>query len=840
MHFGMESLIKFFIYLSIYLYKTPRERGFWLLNNLVKVVEYIPSMYQDKKNLSERDICSKYITPSLHRSGWNKPFHIREEKSFTAGRIMVEGIKTKRLKPKRADYILYLRPNLPIAVLEAKDNNHGVSDGMQQALEYADTLDIPFVYSSNGDSFVEHDRTKSTGTVEREIGLDAFPTPEELLQRYRESKQINETELKIIEQDYYEDQDSKEPRYYQQIAINRVLESVAKGNNRQLLVMATGTGKTFVAFQIIWRLWKAGVKKRILFLADRNILISQTKNNDFKYFGDKMTWIKNRTVDKSYEIYLALYQGISGSEDFQNIYRQFSPSFFDLIVVDECHRGSAAEDSAWRDILSYFSSATQIGLTATPKETKDVSNIDYFGEPVYTYSLKQGIEDGFLAPYKVIRVMMDRDEEGWRPTLGQKDEYGQEIPDEVYTGRDFDKKIILDERTKLVAKKITEYLKNTDRFAKTIVFCEDIEHAERMRVALVNENADLVAKNYKYVMRITGDNDEGKRELDSFIDPASLYPAIVTTSKLLTTGVDVQTCKLVVLDSNIKSMTEFKQIIGRGTRIREDYGKTFFTIIDFRKVTNLFADPHFDGDPVQIYTPKPEDPINPPQDTTSTDDTSNTGDEGKVIYDPPDAINQTGAGFVNDKPRKYMVRGVPVTVIHERVQLIDTNGKLITESLKDYSRASALREYQSLDNFLTLWNSTERKQVLIEEMLSKGIFLQELEREIGKKLDPFDLICYIAFDKPYLTRKQRAEMVKKGNYFDKYGEKAKEVIFELLDKYADQGIEAVEEISVLGVKPFPEYGTPSEIINDYFGGRDQYLSALADMEKYLYTSHQTL
>jgi type I restriction enzyme R subunit len=490
--------------------------------------------------------------------------------------------------------------------------------------------------------------------------------------------------------------------------------------------------------------------------------------------------------------------------------------------------------------LSYFSSATQIGLTATPKETKDVSNIDYFGEPIYTYSLKQGIEDGFLAPYKVIRVMMDRDEEGWRPTIGQKDEYGQEIPDEVYTGRDFDKKLILDERTKLVAKKVTEYLKSTDRFAKTIIFCEDIEHAERMRVALVNENADLVDKNYKYIMRITGDNDEGKRELDSFIDPASLYPAIVTTSKLLTTGVDVQTCKLVVLDSNIKSMTEFKQIIGRGTRIREDYGKTFFTIIDFRKVTNLFADPTFDGDPVQIYTPKPDEPITPPEDTAVTDEISNTDDGGKTIYDPPNTIDTTGTGFVNDKPRKYMVRGVPVTVIHERVQLIDANGKLITESLKDYSRASAIREYQSLDNFLTLWNSTERKQALIEEMLGKGIFLQELEQEIGKKLDPFDLVCHIAFDKPYLTRKQRAEMVKKGNYFDKYGEKAKEVIFELLDKYADQGIEAVEEISVLGVKPFPEYGTPSEIINDYFGGRDQYLSALADMEKYLYTSHQTL
>lgn len=794
-------------------------------------------MDDDKKALSERDICSKYVTPSLHKSGWDKPFHIREEKSFTAGRIMVEGIKTKRLTPKRADYILYLKPNMPIAVIEAKDNNHGVSDGMQQALEYANILDIPFVYSSNGDGFIEHDRTKSSGIVEREITLEAFPTPQELLQRYKESKQINETELQIIEQDYYEDQDSKEPRYYQQIAINRVLESVAKGNNRQLLVMATGTGKTFVAFQIMWRLWKAGAKKRILFLADRNILISQTKNNDFKYFGDKMTWIKNRTVDKSYEIYLALYQGISGSEDFQNIYRQFSPSFFDLIVVDECHRGSAAEDSAWRDILSYFSGATQIGLTATPKETKDVSNIDYFGEPIYTYSLKQGIEDGFLAPYKVIRVMMDRDEEGWRPIIGQKDAYGQEIPDEVYTGRDFDKKLVLDERTKLVAKKVTEYLKNTDRFAKTIIFCEDIEHAERMRVALVNENADLVTKNYKYIMRITGDNDEGKRELDSFIDPASLYPAIVTTSKLLTTGVDVQTCKLVVLDSNIKSMTEFKQIIGRGTRIREDYGKTFFTIIDFRKVTNLFADPTFDGDPVQIYTPKPDEPITPPEDTAPTNEISNTDDGGKTIYDPP---NSTGTGFVNDKPRKYMVCGVPVTVIHERVQLIDASGKLITESLKDYSRASAIREYQSLDNFLTLWNSTERKQALIEEMLGKGIFLQELEQEIGKKLDPFDLICHIAFDKPYLTRKQRAEMVKKGNYFDTYGEKAKEVIYELLDKYADQGIEAVEEISVLGVKPFPEYGTPSEIINDYFGGRDQYLSALADMEKYLYTSHQTL
>jgi type I restriction enzyme R subunit len=665
----------------------------------------------DKKALSERDICTKYITPAILRAGWNVYTQIREEVTFTKGRIIIKGSNISRGESKRADYILYYKLNIPIAVIEAKDNNYIVGDGMQQALAYAEMLDVPFVYSTNGDGFLEHDFSVTSGQVEKELGLDAFPSPEVLWKRYCAYKGIDETKQQIVTQNYYTDGNGKVPRYYQTIAINRTIEAIAKGQNRILLVMATGTGKTFTAFQIIWRLWKSRTKKRILYLADRNILIDQTKTNDFKPFGTAMTKIENRNVDTSFEIYLSLYQAVTGSEEWRNIYKQFSRDFFDLVVVDECHRGSAAEDSAWREILEYFSSATQIGMTATPKETKDISNIHYFGEPIYTYSLKQGIDDGFLAPYKVIRIDLDKDLTGWRPEKGKQDKYGQDIEDRIYNQRDFDKTLVIDQRTQVVAWKISEFLKATDRFDKTIVFCEDIDHAERMRQALTNENADLVAQNRKYVMRITGDNAEGKNELDNFILPESRYPVIATTSKLMNTGVDAQTCKLIVLDQRIQSMTVFKQIIGRGTCINEDFNKFFFTIMDFKKATELFADPKFDGEPVVIYQPKPGGSPLPPDEG---------GDDGQ-------------------KRIKYVVNDVPVKVVAERVQYYDKQGKLITESLKDYTRNTVLKEFASLDSFLARWSKAEKKELIIQELEGQGLLLHALEEEVGKDFDPFDL-----------------------------------------------------------------------------------------------------
>lgn len=577
----------------------------------------------NKKSLSERDICTKFITPAIVSAGWDLHTQIREELSFTKGRIIVRGKLHTRGKQKRADYVLYYKSNIPIAVIEAKENNLSVGAGMQQALDYAETLDVPFVFSSNGDAFLMHDRTGSADRVEQELALDAFPSPEELWRRFCKWRGVDTPEAKnTVEMPYYDDGTGRAPRYYQVNAVNRAIEAVASGANRILLVMATGTGKTYTAFQIIWRLWKPGTKKRILFLADRNILVDQTKNNDFKPFGAAMTKITKRQIDKSYEIYLSLYQAVTGNDEEKNIYKQFSPDFFDLIVIDECHRGSAAENSAWREILEYFSSATHIGLTATPKETKDVSSITYFGDPVYSYTLKQGIEDGFLAPYKVIRIDIDRDLQGWRPSVGQVDKRGQLIEDRIYNQSDMDRTLVLEKRTELVAKKITEFLAATDPFAKTIVFCDDIDHAERMRQALVNLNPERVKENRKYVMRITGDEQEGKAELDNFINPEERYPVIATTSKLMTTGVDAQTCKLVVLDQHIKSMTEFKQMIGRGTRINEDYGKYWFTIMDFKKATELFADEAFDGPPIVIYNPGPNDPPTPPDEPGIDSDNS--------------------------------------------------------------------------------------------------------------------------------------------------------------------------------------------------------------------------
>ncbi|BAB75172.1 EcoAI/FtnUII family type I restriction enzme subunit R [Anabaena sp. FACHB-709] len=768
----------------------------------------------DKKSLSERDICTKYITPALVNRGWNINTQIREEVTLTKGRVIVRGKLTSRGEQKRADYVLYHKPGVPLAVIEAKDNNHSVSAGMQQAIATGELIDVPFIFSSNGDAFMMCDCTVTDGQREREIPLDQFPTPEKLWQKYCDWKGIDTDIQPIVSQDYYPSPDKKQPRYYQQIAINRTIEAIAKGENRILLVMATGTGKTFTAFQIIWRLWKSGAKKRILFLADRNILVDQTRVNDFKPFGSKMTKIKQRQIDTSYEIYLCLYQAVTGNEEAKNIYRQFSPGFFDLIIIDECHRGSASEDSAWRDILAYFSSATQIGLTATPRETEEVSNSLYFGDSIFTYSLKQGIEDGFLAPYKVIRIDFDTDLSGWKPKPGQRDKYGKEIPDQVFNQRDFDRTLVLEKRTELVARIISDYLKSSDRFAKTIVFCETTDHAERMRVALVNENADLMAENSRYIMRITGDDAQGKAELDNFIDPESKYPTIVTTSELLTTGVDAKTCKLIVLDQRILSMTKFKQIVGRGTRIDEDYGKMFFTIIDFKKATQLFADPEFDGEPVQIYQPKPVDPIVPPD----------NGDD-EVIID--------GEITRKQKREKYVIADEEVSVAFIREQYHGKDGKLITESIKDYTRKTVSQEYASLDAFLKKWHSTEQKQAIIQELQELGVPLEALEKEIGKGFDPLDLICHVVFDQPPLTRKERANNVRKRNYFSKYSEQARKVIDALLDKYADEGIEDIEKLDVLKVHPFDKVGTPIEIIQ-LFGSRKEYLNVLQQLKTQLY------
>jgi type I restriction enzyme R subunit len=787
----------------------------------------------NKKALTETDIRSKFITPALcgpDGAGWDLMTQISEEAYFTKGRVIVRGKTVKRGEAKKADYLLYFKPNFLLAVLEAKDNNHSVGDGMQQALEYAEILDAPFAYSSNGDAFLEHDRTATSGTVTREIPLDQFPTPGDLWARYCASKGWTEDQQKVASQDYYADGSRKPPRYYQLIAINRTVEAIARGQRRLLLVMATGTGKTYTAFQIIWRLWKSGAKKRILFLVDRNILADQTKTNDFKPFGTAMTKITNRTIDKSFEIYLALYQAVTGTEEERNIYREFSRDFFDLIIVDECHRGSADADAAWHEVLTYFSSATQIGLTATPKETHEISNIDYFGEPVYTYSLRQGIDDGFLAPYKVIRIGLDRDLDGWRPEEGKRDKYGALVQDREYNVRDFDRTLILERRTEVVAAKITEFLKATDRFSKTIVFCENIDHAERMRQALVNANPDLAAANSRYVMRITGDNDEGKAQLDNFIDPESTYPVIACTSQLMSTGVDAQTCRLIVLDKRIQSMTEFKQIIGRGTRINEDYGKLYFTIMDFRQATTLFADPDFDGPPEQIYTPGPDDPVTPPEDVEPPVD-AGEGAEGGEGLPPggPDGGTTTGGGGIT----RYYVDDVEVRVATERVQYLDADGRLITESLRDYTRKTVQKTYQSLDAFLNAWHDADRKQAILEELAEKGVFLDDLAEQIGTDFDPFDLICHVAFDAPPLTRKERANNVRKRHVFAQYGEQTRAVLDALLDKFADGGIRSVESMEILKVDPLTAFGTPLEIVG-LFGGKAKYLEAIRDLESALY------
>jgi len=792
----------------------------------------------NKKDLSESDIKAKFITPAIINSGWDEITQLGREIFFTDGRIYVKGKLTARGKRKFADYILYYKPNVPVAIIEAKDNKHSVSSGIQQALGYANTLDIPCVFSSNGDGFLFHDKTAEDGEIEKELSLDQFPTPEELWRKYQKYKGIKTPEQEeIVSQDYFQDGSGKTPRYYQQIAVNRSIEAVSKGLDRILLVMATGTGKTYTAFQIIYRLWKSGAKKRILFLADRTSLIDQTARGDFKHFKDAMTIIRKKQIDTAYNIYLALYQGLSDSKS-EDAYKQFSRDFFDLVIIDECHRGSAKEDSKWREILAYFDKATHLGLTATPKETTEVSNIDYFGEPIYTYSLKEGIDDGFLAPYKVVKVTLDIDAEGWRPPKGYLDKDGDPVEDRIYNRTDFDKNIVVDERRKMVAQKITEFLKGYDRFAKTIVFCIDIEHAAGMRTALANANSDLFAENNKYVMQITGDNMEGKMELDNFINPSEAYPVIATTSKLMTTGVDAQTCKLIVLDSNIGSPTEFKQIIGRGTRINEEFGKTYFTIMDFRNVTDHFADPDFDGDPVMIKQVNEDDDLEGTEDEVQDDEILDVDGEPVEfpVEEEPDYPMVDGGGDIISEPKaKIYVNGVQVKILNERVQYLGTDGKIITESLSDYTKSNVTRKYRDLDSFLSSWNKAEKKKAIIEELEESGVFFEHLKEEVGKAYDPFDLICHVAYEAKPLTRQERAENVTKRNYFTKYGDQAQQVIQKLLEKYADDGLRTIESKEVLKLDPLNKLGTPLEIIKA-FGGAKKYEEAIKELEKQLYTT----
>jgi type I restriction enzyme R subunit len=817
----------------------------------------------NKHHLSEDDINVKFITPALIQSGWDETTQIRRQVSFTKGRIIVRGKLVSRGKAKKADFVLYFQ-HYPIALIEAKKSKFADGHGMQQALDYATTLQVPFVFSSNGNGFVFHDRTGQSVAIESNLALDAFPSPAELWSKYRQWKKLDAAQEKIVLQPYYDDGSDKGPRYYQRNAINAAVEAIAKGQDRVLLVMATGTGKTYTAFQIIWRLWKSdwkiGKQKRVLFLADRNILIDQTMVNDFRPFGATMAKLStsaktieradgssielttaidaHRRIDTSYEIYLGLYRALTGPEDRQKLYREFSKDFFDLIVIDECHRGSAAEDSAWREILEYFNSATQIGLTATPKETEYASNLHYFGPPVYTYSLKQGISDGFLAPYKVIKVHLNIDVEGYRPEKGELDKLGLPIDDRIYNIKDFDRTIVIDTRTQRVAKWVSDYLKESgNRFQKTIVFCVDTEHAALLRQALIIENQDLAVKNERYVMRVTGDDAEGQAQLGNFIDPESTYPVIVTTSRLLSTGVDAQTCRLIVLDRAVGSMTEFKQIVGRGTRVHEETKKYYFNLVDFRKATNHFADPDFDGDPVQIYEPGEDDPVTPPDDLPPIADPEEPvppepGEDEEILEDPLPP-GPTPPPPPPPQP-KFYINGRPITVLTERVEYLDENGKLVTESLRDYSRKAIRAHYASLDNFLARWRSTERKEALIEELAEEGLLLEPLMEEIGKDLDPFDLICHIAFDQPPLTRRERANSVKKRDIFTKYGQEARAVLEALLGKYQDEGVvSGLDNVHILEIPPFNDMGTPMQLIKQ-FGSKANFENAVHELQAALY------
>lgn len=768
--------------------------------------------------MTEEEVKLNYITPAIEEAGWSKK-QIRMEYTITAGKIVVRSNTAKRLQKMKADYVLFYKENLPLAIVEAKDNSHRIGDGMQQALEYAEKLDVRFVFSSNGDGFLFHDRKLGT---EEKVELDNFPSPEDLYKKqYKEDVEKYPNLGRILNEPYYFGEDTFAPRYYQRIAINKTVEAIAKGQDRVLLVMATGTGKTYMAFQIIWRLWKSGLKKKILYLADRNVLVDQTIIGDFKPFKNSMYKVEHKKMDTSYEIYLSLYQQLSdnGTKDSLALLKEsFNPDFFDLIIVDECHRGSAKDDSNWRKILDYFDKATKIGMTATPKETNEVSNITYFGEPIYTYSLKDGIEDGFLAPYQVIRYAIDTDIYGYRPNKGKTDKDGELVEDREYGIKDFDRNLVIDERTQLVAQKITDYLKNTDRTAKTIVFCVDIDHAERMRQALVNLNSDLCANNHRYVMRITGDNEEGKKQLDNFIDSDCAYPAIVTTSKLMTTGVNCKTCKNIVLDNIFgeNGMTEFKQIIGRGTRIAEDYGKMYFTILDFRNATRLFADPKFNGPDLKDINYDPE--YNKDKKVIAIEDDN-------IKYD----INEK-----NEKVRKKVyINNVEVQLVSERVQYYDNDGKLVTESLKDFTKKNVLKDYSSLDEFLQFWTSDEKRTAIIQELEDKGIFIEELRKMYPADVDDFDLICDIAYGIKPLTKSERAKNSKVNEVLSHYSNECKKVLNILLSKYANDEIDDITDQKILKLPDFNEFGSPVKIAR-MFGGLNGYLSAVQNVQHALY------
>ena len=768
----------------------------------------------DKKKMSEEDIKLQYITPAV-TAKWDIK-KITMETKITDGKVNLKGNFVFREKPKRADYILYLNANNPIAVIEAKDNNHSVSYGLQQAMTYAQMLDVPFAFSSNGDGFAEHDFL--TGK-EREFGLDEFPTEAELIARYKQGKELTPAQETAIEQPYYSSQTTHPPRYYQRIAVNRTVDAIARGQDRLLLVMATGTGKTYTAFQIVYRLLQSGMKRKILYLADRNILVDQSIQQDFAPLEKVIHKINvakdDKTTITSHQVYFSLYQQLVGDDDKEHFSELFSPDFFDLIIVDECHRGSAKEESRWRLILEYFKSATQIGMTATPKETKYISNLSYFGEPVYTYSLKEGIEDGFLAPFKVINVMTDIGD-GWRPTKGQKDINGVEIEDRIYTNSDYDYNIIIEDRIQQVAAEITRYLKQTDRMAKTIVFCATEDAAERMRQALVNLNSDMVKENPDYVVRITGSDIYGKSKLDYFISVSAPYPVIATTSKLLSTGADCKMTKLIVLDEMIGSMTEFKQIIGRGTRLREKDGKTHFVVMDFRNVTRLFADPDWDG-PIQI-------------------------DPGFPGHTPPDPGPGPVPGPV-DPPNPPRVKpivsrdGCKVEIIHKIVSIYDANGRLLRqESIVDYTKENIRGEYASLDNFIQKWTAEEKKDKIRELLLERGIDLELMKADQGMSdVDDFDFICHVAFDKKPLTRRERANNVKKRDFLSKYSGVARQVLEALLDNYMNTGIYEIEKTEILKLNPFLKLGKPAKIAG-YFGGKAGYLKAVKELEDAIYMS----
>lgn len=765
-----------------------------------------------KKEMSEEDIKLQYITPAII-SKWDRG-KITMETQVTDGKINLKGNFVFREKPKRADYILYLNANNPIAIIEAKDNKHSVSHGLQQAMTYAQMLDLPFAYSSNGDGFVEHDFL--TGK-ERQFGLDEFPTEVELVARFKHESGMTPAQEMVIEQPYYSSQNTYPPRYYQRIAINRTVDAIARGQNRLLLVMATGTGKTYTAFQIVYRMLQSGLKRKILYLADRNILVDQSIQQDFAPLEKVIHKINVAKDDKStitsHEVYFSLYQQLVGDDDKEHFSELFTPDFFDLIIVDECHRGSAKEESRWRRILEYFNSATQIGMTATPKETKYISNLSYFGEPIYMYSLKEGIEDGFLAPFKVINIMTDIGD-GWRPRKGQRDIYGNEIEDRIYTNSDYDYNIIIEDRIQQVASEITRYLKSTDRMAKTIVFCATEDAAERMRQALVNLNSDMVKENPDYVVRITGSDDYGKKKLDYFISVSAPYPVIATTSKLLSTGADCKMTKLIVLDEMIGSMTEFKQIIGRGTRLREKEGKTHFVVMDFRNVSRLFADPDWDG-PIMIdpgFTPGGHTP--PP---------------GPGPVDPPTPPNPPTVKPVVGRD------GCKVEIIHKTVSVYDANGKLLRqESIVDYTKENIRGEYASLDNFIRKWSKEEKKEKIREMLLERGIDLELMKADQNMAdVDDFDFICHVAFDKKPLTRKERANNVKKRDFLSKYSGVAREVLEALLDKYMNTGIYEIEKTEILKLDPFLKLGKPAKIAG-YFGGKAGYMQAVKELEEAIY------